>query len=197
MLWINEHKGVWRVAILVVALVAIMGPWTFTDLLHVPSEYSCSPFIRFDDDFCGTPLSGIWILLGLVTQFIYASAGLVTGAMGLVEWAGWALFSLFPFLLVLPFFSTLLLILRGDRRGRQAFNVAAWGLAAGTGLTGKLIGFFRYTKPFWLSWGIWLYIGLAASALILEVLTRPFVLSDKDRAIAAVVCGWLGRGGGG
>jgi len=189
MSWINEHKGVWRVAILVVALVAIMGPWTFTDLLHVPSEYSCSaPFIRFDDDFCGTPLSGIWILLGLVTQFIYASAGLVTGAMGLVEWASWALFSLFPFLLVLPFFSTLLLILRGDRRGRQAFNVAAWGLAAGTGLTGKLIGFFRYTKPLWLSWGIWLYIGLAASALILEVLTlaagrRPNRGSEKERAL--------------
>jgi hypothetical protein len=170
--WINEHKGVWRVAILVVALVAIMGPWTFTDLLHVPSEYSCSaPFIRFDDDFCGTPLPGIGILLALVRVFIYASAELVTGAMGLVEWARWAVFSLFLFPLVLPLFSTLLLILRGDRRGRQAFNVAAWGLAAGTGLTGLLIGFFRYTKPFWLSWGIWLYIGLAASALILEVLT--------------------------
>ena len=187
--WINEHKNVGRVAVLVVALVAIMGPWTFTDLLHVPSEYSCSvPFIRFDDDFCGTPLPGIGILLGLVTQFIYASAGLVTGAMGLVEWAGWALFSLFPFLLVLPFFSTLLLILRGDRRGRQVFNVAAWGLAAGTGLTGKLIGFFRYTKPLWLSWGIWLYIGLAASALILEVLTlaagrRPNRGSEKERAL--------------
>jgi hypothetical protein len=186
---INEHKNAGRVAVLMGLVVAAMGPWTFTDLLHVPSEYSCSaPFIRFDDDFCGTPLSGIWILLGLVTQFIYASAGLVTGAMGLVEWASWALFSLFPFLLVLPFFSTLLLILRGDRRRRQAFNVAAWGLAAGTGLTGKLTGFFRYTKPFWLSWGIWLYIGLAASALTLEVLAlvagrRPNRGSEKERAL--------------
>ena len=172
MSWINEHKGVWRVAVLVVALVAIMGPWTFTDLIHVPSEYSCSaPFIRFDDDFCGTPLSGISLFRGMVKRFVYLSAGLVTGAMAFLEWAREFVFSLFLFLLVLPVFSTLLLILRGDRRGRQAFNVAAWGLAAGTGLTGLLIGFFRYTKPFWLSWGIWLYIGLAASALILEVLT--------------------------
>ena len=189
MLWINEHKGVWRVAILVVALVAIMGPWTFTDLLHVPSEYSCSvPFIRFDDDFCGTPLSGISLFRGMVKGFVYARAGLLWGAMGLVEWAHLFLFGLFLFLLVLPFFSTLLLILRGDRRGRQVFNVAAWGLAAGTGLTGKLIGFFRYTKPLWLSWGIWLYIGLAASALILEVLTlaagrRPNRGSEKERAL--------------
>ena len=76
--------------------------------------------------------------------------------------------SLFLFLLVLPFFSTLLLILRGDRRGRQVFNVAAWGLAAGIGL---LIGISRYPRLFWVAWGIWLYIGSAASALTLEVLT--------------------------
>jgi len=179
MLWINEHKGVWRVAILVVALVAIMGPWTFTDLLHVPSEYSCSaPFIRFNDDFCGTPLSGISLFRGMVKGFVDASAGLVTGAMGLGEWEDrqflfglFLLLSLFLFLLVLPFSSTLLLILRGERRGRQAFNVAAWGLAVAAGLTGLLTGFFRHTKPFWLSWGIWLYIGLAAIALVFEVLT--------------------------
>jgi len=69
---------------------------------------------------------------------------------------------------VLPFFSTLLLIVRGDRRRRQVFNVAAWGFAAGMGL---LIGMFSYPKLFWMLWGIWLYIGLAVSALILEVLT--------------------------
>jgi len=28
-----------------------------------------------------------------------------------------------------------------------------------------------HPKLFWVLWGIWLYIGLAASALILEVLT--------------------------
>jgi len=169
MLWINEHKGVWRVAILVVALVAIMGPWTFTDLIHVPSEYSCSaPFIRLDDDFCGTPLSGISLFRGMVNGFVYARAGLLWGAMGLVEWARLFLSGLFLFLLVLPFFSTLLLILRRDRRRRQVFNVAAWGLAAGIGL---LIGISRYPRLFWVLWGIWLYIGLAASALIVEVLT--------------------------
>ena len=168
MLWINEHKNVWRVAILVVVLVAIMGPWTF-DLIWVPSEYSCSaPFIRLDNDFCGTPLPGIWLFRWMASGFVYASAGLVTGAMVFIEWAREFLFSLLLFLLVLPFFSTLLLILRGDRRRRQVFNVAAWGLATGIGL---LIGMSSYPKLFWVLWGIWLYIGLAASALILEVLT--------------------------
>ena len=168
MLWISEHKNVWRVAILAVVLVAIMGPWTL-DLTNVPSEYSCSaPNIRLDDNFCGMPLPGIWHFRMMVNGFVYASAGLVSGAMAFVEWARQFLYSLYLFLLVLPFFSTLLLILRGDRRGRQVFNVAAWGLAAGIGL---LIGISRYPKLFLVVWGIWLYIGLAASALILEVLT--------------------------
>ncbi len=167
MLWINEHKNVWRVAILVMVLVAFLGPWTF-DLIWVPSEYSCSaPFIRLDNDFCGKPLPGIWFFRWMVIGFVYASAGLVTGAMVFIEWVRLFLFSLFLFLLVLPFFSTLLLILRGDRRRRQVINIAAWSLAAGIGL---LIGMSSHPKLFWVLWGIWLYIGLAASALILQVL---------------------------
>jgi hypothetical protein len=59
MSWINEHKSVGRVAVLMLLLVAMMGPWTF-DLINVPAEYPCSaPNIRLDDDFCGTPLPGI------------------------------------------------------------------------------------------------------------------------------------------
>jgi hypothetical protein len=78
------------------------------------------------------------------------------------------LFSLLPSLLLLPCFSTLLLILRGDRRWGQVFNVVAWGLAAGIGL---LIGASSHRRVFWMLWGIWLYITLTISALILEALT--------------------------
>ena len=166
--WINEHKNGWRVALLVVVLVAFMGHWTF-DVIYVPSEYSCSaPNIRLDDDFCGTPLPGTWWLYWMVIGFVYASAGLVTGTMVFVELADVFRVSLLLFLLVLPFLSTLLLILRGDRRRRQIFNIVAWGLAAGIALW---IGMSSYPRLFWVLWGIWLYIGLAASALILEVLT--------------------------
>jgi hypothetical protein len=168
MLWIDGHKNVWRVAVLLLLLVAMMGPWNF-ELINVPSEYSCSaPFVRLDEDFCGTPAPGIGILLGLVGQFIHASAELATGTMGLAEWARWAVFGLFLFPLLLPLFSTLLLSVSGDRRGRQAFNVAAWSLASGAVL---LIGVSWRSRLFWAAWGFWLYIGVAASALILEVLT--------------------------
>jgi len=168
MSWISEHKKVWRGAILVLLLVAIMGPWTF-ELINVPSKYPCSPpFIRLEGDYCGEPMSGIWIFGWMVNVFIYTSAGLISGAMVFIEWVREALISLLSFLLVLPFFSTLLLILRGDRRHRQMLNIAAWGLAAGIGL---VWGISSFSSPVWALWGLWLYIGLAASALILEMLT--------------------------
>ena len=168
MSWITEHKNVWRAAILVVALVAIMGPWIH-DRIFVPSDYTCSaPNVRLDENFCGIPLTGVWLFRMMVDVIVYASVGLVTGTMALGEWAREFLYSLVLFLLLLPLFSSLLLILRGDRRRRQVFNIAAWVLAAGIGL---LLGIFNYPNKFWLLWGLWTFIGLAIIALILEVLT--------------------------
>lgn len=168
MSWINEHKAVWRVAVLIVLLVAVKGPWFF-DQVYVPAKYPCS--FRLEGDFCGMPTSGTYLLLGAVGEFLYRSGQLLSGAMGLGEWARVFPIGLFLSLLVLPFFSTLLVILRGDRRCRQVFNVVVWGLAAGIGL---LIGLSSYPRLFWVLWGIWLYVGLAVSVLAVELLAiRP------------------------
>jgi len=163
MSWMNEHKRVWRVAVLGVLLVAIAGPWIF-ERIPVPSEYSCS--IRLEGDYCGIPMSGAWLLSAMAGALVNMAVGLVTGTTVLADRIREFLFSLLGLLLVLPFFSTLLLILRGDRRRQLVFHVAAWSLAAGLGLW---IGMSSYPKLFWVLWGIWLYVGLAASALILEV----------------------------
>jgi hypothetical protein len=104
----------------------------------------------------------------MVSGIVYASVGLVTGTMALGEWTRALLFGLPLFLLVLPLFGTLLLILRGDRRRWQVVNIAAWALVAGMCL---LLGISYYPEMFLLFWGLWTYIGLAAIALILEVLT--------------------------
>ena len=168
MLWIHEHKNVWRVVTLVLPLVAIMGPWAF-DRIYVPSEFACSaPFVRLERDFCGVPLRGTTVISFMAGAFINIGVELVTRAIGLADRAGEFLFGSFLFLVALPLFSTLLLILRGERRRRQVFNLVAWGLAAGIGL---FIGMSSHPRLFWVLWGIWLYIGLAGSALILEVVT--------------------------
>jgi hypothetical protein len=99
---------------------------------------------------------------------INASLRLVPGAMPALETACEFLFSLFPFLLALPVFSSLLLIPRRDCGRCQLFSVVAWGIAGSTCL---LVRLSNYARLHWALWGIWLYIGLAASALVLEVVT--------------------------
>ena len=68
-IWINEHKRIWRTAVLVLLIIAMTGPWSF-DLINVPAEYPCSlPNYRLEGDFCGIPFSGIWIFPVLFPLF--------------------------------------------------------------------------------------------------------------------------------
>lgn len=163
---LNEHMRAWRVTLFVLLLVAIIGPWIF-DRISVPSEYSCSaPAVRLEGDFCGIPMSGMWILMATVGVLVNIFVGWVTGTTVFPDRAGELLFGFLGLLLVLPFFSILFLILREGSRGRFIFNVVALGLAVGTGL---LLAMVSYPNMFWVLWGLWLYVGLAACALILEI----------------------------
>ena len=135
MSWIGKNKVVWRIATVVMAFVAMMGPWVY-DRISVPAEYACSaPNVRLDGDFCGIPLTGVWIYSWWVVHaMVGASEGLLRGAVSLVDWARGLLWCLSWCLFLLPFVSTLLLILRGDRRRRQVLHLMAWGLTAGLGV---------------------------------------------------------------
>ena len=106
--------------------------------------------------------------------------GLLTGEFVLSEGIReflivWLL--LFP---LLPFISTLLLILRGNTQRRQVFAIVSWILA----LVGALyIGLANYPSLFLALWGIWLYIAVAVSALILEII----VLSNRKTQKETIV----------
>jgi hypothetical protein len=164
--WMNEHKRVWRGGVLVLLLAAIRGPWTF-DVIYVPSKYVCSaPFIRLEGNFCGIPLSGIKLLSTMAGGLTNIAGELVAGTTMFSDRFGELLFCLLGLVLILPVFSTLFLILREDSRGWFVFHIAALSLAFGTSL---LFATFNYPKLFWELWGMWLYVGVTASALILEV----------------------------
>ena len=167
MSWIDKHKNVWRIAILATAAVAMTGPWAF-ELVSVPSEYPCSsPYIRLEGDFCGEPFSWLRGYSWMLDELVDASEALLRGDVSVVDWARVLLYGLALSLFLPPFVSTLVLILRGDRRRRQVFQLVAWGLA---GSLAMLIGVLSYPRQRWMAWGIWLYIGSAVGALILEVL---------------------------
>jgi hypothetical protein len=112
-------------------------------------------------------MSGIWVLAAMTGGLANMVVGLVTGTTVFTGRVREFSFSLLGLLLVLPFLSTLFLILRGDRRCQLAFHVVALSLAVGLGLL--LVGMSGYSNLSWVLWGIWLYVGLAASALILEL----------------------------
>ncbi len=171
MSWLIEHKRVWRAAILMLLLLASIGPWAF-DRIVVPAEYACSaPFIRLKGDFCGTPLSGVWILLAVVGEAIRIVGSLVTGTSTFGEVGRLPLIVLLVLLPLLSFSSTLFLILAGDRPRRYIFHIAVWSLAV---VSTVWLLLSVPELPATQIWGLWLYIGLAPSVLVLESIALAF-----------------------
>jgi hypothetical protein len=166
MLWFKEHKSIWRVVFLVMLALAITGPWFF-DRVHVPQPHTCSlPNVRLDDDFCGVPTSITWLLRVMPAQFVYLVDGLMKGTprpynYARAEW----LMLLFSIFLILPFLSTLALLIWQKWNWLSMFHRILLGLAAGTGL---LVGIPGFSASSWMLWGVWLYICLTISMLIIE-----------------------------
>jgi hypothetical protein len=164
MKWIVANKRIWRIAMLVLLLAALIGPWTF-DHVYVPQQYECTPpTVRLEGDFCGVKLSGLWIIRFVIPAFIQMSGMLVSGKAVLSEIGGEFLFSILLSLLVLPFISTLLLILH-EGRNRVRFHLAALSIAL---VVSVWFGLLNYTEQSWRLWGGWLYSAVIAVSLLVE-----------------------------
>ena len=155
---------------LVLLLVAIMGPWTYTLDGVPPPEWCHAPLFLLGNGHCAGLVSGATIITFWNGAFFNINVGLVTGVTAFPERAreflGINLFMMLLFLLILPFFTTLLLTWRRDSKRLRIFHLTAWGLAA------ILSWLLVASQPILRSgrfWGIWLYIGVTASALTLEV----------------------------
>lgn len=169
MSWINEHQRIWRAALLVLFLGSMLGPWVF-DRINVPAEYPChAPVVRLEGDFCGMPLTGMWVFFwivgGLVTMVTRPVMETVVSANRAREILSVCL-SLLPF--AAPFSNILLLFSGGGHRRWRMFQVVVWGLGLGVALLAAVLP--SYPRLMWELWGLWLYIGLAAGALALEAL---------------------------
>jgi len=166
------HRNAWRVAALVLLVVAILGPWAFSGDGVPPAEWCDDPLILLENDRCVRLVPGATVFAFIVSAFFQIGVGLATGEAVLTdrggEFFGTFLFTVGALLLVLPFPSTLLLILGRGHRRLRVFHVITWGLA---GLVALLLAVFsaRSGLPFAL-WGIWLYVGVCAVALTLELL---------------------------
>lgn len=161
--WMVEHQRGWRLFGLGLLIIALIGPWAF-DRINVPAEYPCAPAVRLEGDFCGFPLSGLWMLWAVVSEFYFRVSGLFTGSTTTAElFVGFRVI-LTALIIVFPVFTTFSLLRAANRR-LQKVNLAAWGLAAGICL---LFVVTSFTKFYWQLWGIWLYLASAIGALLIE-----------------------------
>lgn len=166
-MWVKEKKHVWRIILMLLAVVAFAGPW-FYEQLYVPGEYECEPpSFRLDGDFCGWPIRGLW-LFSILPGFPKFIVRLVTEVRPWSQALREAFFLLL-YLPLLPILNTLVLIVRKQNQRPGVFQLVAWGLALGISIFIIVVG---RKAPLGALWGMWLYAAVAAAALLLEVLLR-------------------------
>jgi len=132
--------------------------------------------VRLEGDFCGLPMSGIWIPVFVGARFVELFTQMNAGERALAESITsilqTCLFLVLVLFLLLPLISPWLLILKGDRKRLHWLEMASLGIAALIcGIW--VIGTLTPQKSLAL-WGSWLYIGVAIGALILEVLVMVY-----------------------
>ena len=171
--WIYQHQNTWRAAILLLLLVTILGPWVYTSDGVPPAEWCRAPNILLESDRCVKLESGATILIFMVRALPSIGLALVSDKIGIGEIFREFLFILLFLLLLLPFFSTLLLIWGREHRRLYLFNLIVWGLALVPALL--LATTDGSGLPIYTFWGIWLYIVLVAMAFILELLIRKTI----------------------
>jgi hypothetical protein len=172
MSWVSEHKNAWRITVLVLLVVAMVGPWTYSSDGVPPAEWCDDPLILLENGRCVKLVSGATVLAFWATAFFQMGVDLTAGETVLGGRASEFLFAFFfmvgTFLVVLPFFSTLLQVLGRGRRRMRVFHVITWGLAAPLALL--LAVLLVSGGPYAKLWGAWLYVALTAIALTLELL---------------------------
>ncbi len=167
----HHNKLYWRITVLILCGIALVGPWWFDSTARLGGD--CLPGFPLDRDWCASPRSGLWLVLGAFGGFFalfQAGSGLLTAAIDLEVLFQSFLMSLLFLLPLLPFpitFVVMMLQEDDDRRG-QLVQVIVWGMAiVGASLFSRFIG---TVGPRWALWGLWLYISLALAMLLLESL---------------------------
>ena len=170
MSFIAGNKVWWRTLVLALFIISMLGPWMF-DLLNVPAQYPCGkPSVRLYGDFCGYPMSGFEVIKWANSGFLYFLDELLEGNIAgrIIN----LILPLYSWLIILPFFSILLLIWNKNSRRLQTINLIAWGLACILTLTLFILQTKerQFIHTFYLLWGIWLYILIAIGTIIFEIL---------------------------
>jgi hypothetical protein len=112
-------------------------------------------------------VSGATILGFMAGAFLSMSVGLLAGETILLDRARELIGVVVLIMPVVPLFTTLLLIRGRDSWRLRTLHLLAWGLASVQSFLLVITSALSPGKV----WGGWLYIGVAASSVTLEILT--------------------------
>ena len=168
MSFILEKEGLLRRIIPGGFLLAMLGPWSF-DLVGVPAQFACNGLsVRLAGDFCGFPVSvfggGIMVSINLFRALVRGTpaSSLRPELTALV----------IVLCIFLPFFSSFALIRKKNSRRTLVINIILLVLG---GIAALVMLAMQLNRPqvapvIYLVWGAWLYILVAMSAIVLEVM---------------------------
>jgi len=168
--WIIQHKGGLRGAALILLLVAMVGPWSYSSDGAPPAEWCHEPNILLENERCVRLESGVEILTFLISTSLSLIVQLVTEVLTgrIREYFFMLLLDVILFLLVQPFFSTLLLSYGEDHPRRRMYNFTAWVLSVV--IAGLMIAVSYRSSGLGLElWGVLLYFGVGAGMLVVEL----------------------------
>lgn len=126
MSWIRDHMRLFRLIVLALLVIALLGPWVY-EAVYMPDSYACvSPLVRIRPNFCGDPMAGMFVIAYFGMGFFTVLGDLLSGARAFQD-AGRELLTALAWLPLLPLLSSLLLLWRGERL--RGFHRAVLGLA--------------------------------------------------------------------
>jgi hypothetical protein len=143
----NENRRIIRAGVLVLFIIAMLGPWGY-DLINVPAQYTCHPpNVRLYGDFCGVPISGAMVFVMLIPEFFYSVWRLITSTLYYPSLlSGLSIFLLFPIM------TTLFSLWKKETHRLRMMNLIAWILAFLLTLTLFTLQINRQAIQLW---GLW------------------------------------------
>lgn len=163
-----DKRRIWMGIALALAIVALMGPWAF-DRINVPAQYECTrPNVRLEGDFCGMPVTGLWVLMVTIQAVRGLPAAWLRGEPGLSGGFPEIFLAGIPLLLVLPIITAIVRIWRSESRRWAVINLFAWGLSFIVAGWIFVAGIYERWIPFGV-WGVWLYVAAAFFMMAVDI----------------------------
>jgi hypothetical protein len=158
------NKQYWRLAFMVLLVVALISPWAIFDIISIPAPFECTePWVQMDENFCGYPASPLGTFMIIILDSLQIIPGLGGSA---VDSAG--MLSYLPGLIfTLPLITSLVLLVKKESKPWQILHVV--GLALISALSTFYLYLLLVSRVVY--WGLWLYIGLLILMLVFEIIT--------------------------